>query len=346
MDPALARSDTLLRLAAPPVIALGLCAFAWVLWQMAPSPMGPLALAVIVGNAYVVSELLRALYAWLDRCLGWRRGYGWRLAAQLGLGALLAATYAVLLYVPLKLWLIAGGERDAVGPLHLAMIGLFALVLAALLGLAHFALRFFQHWRAAEREAAHQRREALRAELDALRAQVDPHFLFNSLNVLYGLIAEDAGRAQALLLQLADVFRYASRHAASERVPLAEELEFVAAYVELLRARHGDALVVRLPDAGDGRRWLPPLALQTLVENATKHNALDAAHPLQIEVRHEGDELVVSNSLRPRAGGAVDGGTGLSTMRRRYALVADRQPSVSTEGGRFTVRLPLLGAPA
>lgn len=136
MDPALARSDTLLRLAAPPVIALGLCAFAWVLWQMAPSPMGPLALAVIVGNAYVVSELLRALYAWLDRCLGWRRGYGWRLAAQLGLGALLAATYAVLLYVPLKLWLIAGGERDAVGPLHLAMIGLFALVLAALLGLA------------------------------------------------------------------------------------------------------------------------------------------------------------------------------------------------------------------
>lgn len=346
MDPPIARSDRLLRLLVPGLIGLGLCLFVWVLWQLSPSPMTPVAVAVIVLQVYVISELSRSVFRRLERRLGWRRGYGHRLAMQLALGALVAVVYALAIYVPLKLWLISQGERDAVGVAHLASIGLSALGVALFLALAQFALRFFEHWRRSAREAEDRHREALRAELDALRAQVNPHFLFNSLNTVYGLIPEDHDRAQALLLRLAEVFRHALRHVGADRVSLHDELEFVDAYVALLQARHGDALSVSIERRGDEReRWLPPLALQTLIENALKHNTLDAGQPLVIQVSREGDQVRVGHELRRRAAPVATSGTGLAAIRRRYALLDAPTLRVFDDGRRFEVTLPLFGAP-
>ena len=343
MDGTIARTEHWLRWAGPALLGLGLCAFVYVLGRMAPSPMTAAAIAVIVSQAYVISEVCRALFSLLERRVGWSSSFGRRLLLQLALGAAVACAYAIAVYVPIKLWLIGAGERDAIGWLHLALIGLAALGIALCLSLAQFAVRFFAHWRQSELESARHQQESLRAQLEALQAQVNPHFLFNSLNVLYGVIAEDPIHAQALVLKLAEVFRYVLRHGDAQLVPLSDELAFIDAYLELLQARHGPALHIDLRLGGDEARFLlPPMTLQLLVENAVKHNAMDAQSGLQITIERDGERLVVRNTRRPRRG-PVDGtGTGLSNVRRRFALLDARPIEVHDETDQFSVSVPLL----
>lgn len=344
---ALARTERWLRWAGPALLGLGLCAFVYVAGQMAPSPMSPVAIAVIVSQVYVISELCRAVFALLDRRGGWQRGFVWRLLAQLALGTGVAIAYALVIYVPIKLWLIAHGDRDAIGWQHLSLIGLAALGVALMLSMAQFTVRFFAHWRQSEIETERHRKDSLRAQLEALQAQVNPHFLFNSLNALYGTISEDPAQAQSLVLKLAEVFRYVLKHGNAELVALTEELEFLKAYLQLLHARHGDALEVDTQLIGDEAQYrVPPMTLQLLVENAVKHNALDAHSALQITIAREGDRLVVRNARRPRRGPVEGTGTGLANVRRRYALLDPRPVEVTDDTLQFCVSLPLLRSPA
>lgn len=343
MDDAVARTEHWLRWGAPALLGLGLCAFVYVVGRMAPSPMSATAIAVIVSQVYVISEVCRALFTVFERRVGWSSSFGRRLLLQLALGAAVASVYAIAVYVPIKLLLIGAGERDAIGWLHLALIGLAALGVALCLSMAQFAVRFFAHWRESELESARHQQASLRAQLEALQAQVNPHFLFNSLNVLYGAIAEDPKAAQALVLKLAEVFRYVLRHGDAQLVPLPDELAFLDAYLELLQARHGPALRIDLRLEGDQARYLlPPMTLQLLVENAVKHNAMDPQAALRIVIERDGERLVVRNARRPRRGPVEGTGTGLANVRRRFALLDSRPVEVRDEADQFSVSLPLL----
>jgi signal transduction histidine kinase len=169
---------------------------------------------------------------------------------------------------------------------------------------------------------------ASRSELKALRAQINPHFLFNALNSIAGLIHRDPVVADRTIEQLADVFRYALRGAESEWAILDDEMDFVRAYLEVERARFGDRLhvEVRSDDAVRGAR-IPTMIVQTLVENAVKHGASAVRGPASVVVdaHAEGDRLIVSvadngtgfaesdlpSAPRPR------GGYGLLNVRQR-----------------------------
>ena len=343
MDSAISEIERWLRWAGPALLGLGLCAFVYVLGRMTPSTMSATAIAVIVSQVYVISEVCRALFSQLERRVGWSSSLGRRLLMQLALGAAVAIAYAVAVYVPIKLWLIATGEHDSIDWLHLAPIGLAALGAALCLSVAQFAVRFFAHWRQSELESARHQQESLRAQLEALQAQVNPHFLFNSLNVLYGVIAEDPIHAQALVLKLAEVFRYVLRHGNAQLVPLSDELAFLDAYMELLQARHGAALHIDLRLNGDEIQFLlPPMTLQLLVENAVKHNTLDPQSPLHIAIERDGEQLVVHHARRPRHGPVEGTGTGLSNVHRRFALLDAPPVKIRDETDQFCVSLPLL----
>jgi LytS/YehU family sensor histidine kinase len=175
-----------------------------------------------------------------------------------------------------------------------------------------------------ERRFLDQQRErelqlnASRSELKALRAQVNPHFLFNALNAIAGLIPRDPDRAERTIEQLAEVFRYALRGSEREWVRLEDELEAVRAYLDVEQARFGD-------DLRNAR--IPAMVVQTLVENATRHGvgaigtpgvvevlASASGETLRIEVRDNGpgfraDRLPPSQSR--------DGGYGLRNVRER-----------------------------
>jgi signal transduction histidine kinase len=138
---------------------------------------------------------------------------------------------------------------------------------------------------------------ASRSELKALRAQINPHFLFNALNAIAGLIHKDPAVADRTIEQLADVFRYALRGAESEWALLDDELEFVRAYLEVERARFGSRLTidVRLDDEVRGAR-VPTMMVQTLVENAVKHGVALVRGPASVAVnaRRDRDQLIVT----------------------------------------------------
>ena len=188
-----------------------------------------------------------------------------------------------------------------------------------------------------------ERLERLRAqaELGALKAQVDPHFLFNSLNTLGHLIHTEPARGREFCDALAEVYRYVLDSRQRDLVPLAEELAFLSRYHRLLELRFGAAMPLVLElDAIDG--WLiAPMALQTLLENAVKHNQASASEPLPVHLVLADGSVTVSNDVRPRRTALPSAGVGLDNLDERCRLLTGRALEVSKAEGRFEVRVPL-----
>ena len=180
----------------------------------------------------------------------------------------------------LSIWYVAAGvpvDREAV------RIATLVIVIVALFIVHLYETVYLIQQREGDLVAvAHLEKARAVAELLALRSQIDPHFLFNGLNSLAYLIAREPARAVEFTERLSDVYRYILLNRERDLVPLAEELAFALRYVGLLRIRFGDA--VRLFPAVDldpEGLLVPPVSLQVLLENAVKHNTLDAAAPLR-----------------------------------------------------------------
>jgi signal transduction histidine kinase len=202
---------------------------------------------------------------------------------------------------------------------------------------------------------------ASRSELKALRAQINPHFLFNALNAIAGLIHHHPARADRTIEQLAEVFRYALRSSDDEWTPIADELEFVQAYLAVERARFGERLQsdVHLADAARTAR-IPTMMVQTLVENAVKHGLSDlrGAAIVAVDARpsHEGLVIAVTDNgpgfsreaLASTGSPPSGAGYGLANIRhrlrgyfgRRAALIIERDDSKGLTV--VSVRMPLL----
>ncbi len=165
---------------------------------------------------------------------------------------------------------------------------------------------------------------ASRSELKALRAQVDPHFLFNALNTVAGLIPSNPALAESTVEKLAEVFRYALRRSEAEMVPLAEEVEFIRAWLDIQQARFGDRLSVFIdvPPLALERR-IPAMMLQTMVENAVKHAVARTARACHVAIRADISETALRLSVTDDGPGfsnaAADSGHGLRNARQRLA---------------------------
>ena len=183
------------------------------------------------------------------------------------------------------------------------------------------------------------------SELRNLKAQIDPHFLFNNLNVLRGLIQQDPAEANEYLGRFANLYRFLIRHQNDDFVPLADELRFVDEYVYLLRHRFGTAYDFRqeLPPHLDAARLLVvPGTVQLLVENAIKHNAGDEDAPLLITIRATATALTVAHPRRPKRTPVDSLGTGLANLRERYRLLTQQSIEVTDTAATFAVAVPLV----
>jgi hypothetical protein len=181
------------------------------------------------------------------------------------------------------------------------------------------------------------------AQLSALKAQIDPHFMFNCLNTLVGLIETSPERAKHFTVNLGDVYRYILQSRNRELVKLEDELAFLEKYHALLRLRFENSIELTLPER-KSERWIPPVSLQLLLENAVKHNEFSAASPLRIEV--EIGESTVS-MRHPKSLAKVrfpSEGTGLQSLDERCRLILQRGIEVTDTGDVFAVTLPLSSA--
>jgi signal transduction histidine kinase len=230
------------------------------------------------------------------------------------------------------------------------LLGSLADVFAHVLENLHLQERKLEQEQRARELSLH----ASRSELKALRAQINPHFLFNALNSIAGLIHRDPAVADRTIEQLADVFRYALRGAESEWAVLDDEMDFVRAYLEVERARFGDRLQteVRIEDPVRGVR-IPTMIVQTLVENAVKHGAASVRGSATVVVHARVDDGKVVVSVSDNGPGFTDperpaaprarGGYGLVNVRQRLEgyFGSAAALSVSRDAGRTVVSVSL-----
>lgn len=198
---------------------------------------------------------------------------------------------------------------------------------------------------------AEQEREMLRAvnlqsQLDALKQQVNPHFLFNSLNVLDSLIEDDPRQARLFLEELSTVYRYLLRSNEYHLTDLNKELDFIHSYYHLLKTRLGDGLQLNIAIEERYEHYkLPPLTLQLLVENAFKHNIVLPDQPLVIDIRtDQAGNLIILNNVQRKKVRVASNGVGLSNILTKYRVLNQPAPTIREENGLFEVTLPLINA--
>tara|TARA_R110002050_G_scaffold184406_2_gene317920 strand:+ start:67735 stop:69081 length:1347 start_codon:yes stop_codon:yes gene_type:complete len=181
------------------------------------------------------------------------------------------------------------------------------------------------------------------AKFDALKNQLDPHFLFNSLNVLTSLIEENPKNAQKFTTSLSKVYRYVLEQKNKELVTVDEELEFAKTYMSLLKMRFEDSIIFEIPEkASNPESKVVPLSLQLLLENAVKHNMVTTSKPLYIKIYERDGNLVVENNLQPKQIVKKSSGVGLENIKQRYHLLSNKNVNINQQANSFSVAIPML----
>lgn len=181
------------------------------------------------------------------------------------------------------------------------------------------------------------------AQFESLKNQIDPHFLFNSLNVLTSLIDENPENAQKFTTSLSKIYRYVLDQRDKEVVDLEEELKFAETYIHLLQMRFENSVFVEMPKhLNNPDAKVVPLSLQLLLENTIKHNIVSESKPLKIKIHEQNNTLVIENNLQRKQVLSTRKGVGLQNIINRYAILTNRKVEIQETEGKFIVKLPIL----
>lgn len=181
------------------------------------------------------------------------------------------------------------------------------------------------------------------AKYESLKSQLDPHFLFNSLNVLTSLIGENPALAEKFTTKLSKVYRYVLEQKNKDLITLDEELQFAKTYMELLKMRFEDAIQFEIPDKASNPEFkIVPLSLQILLENAVKHNVISSDDPLKIKIFEKNGEFIVENKINKKSVIEKSTKVGLRNIKDRYALITKKPVKIEDEKGLFKIIIPLL----
>ena len=193
--------------------------------------------------------------------------------------------------------------------------------------------------------AMKEREKSHRADLRymTLKNLVNPHFLFNSLNILDGLVEPDNQAAKDYIRRLASLYRYMTVHEGESLVQLSDERLFAKNYMELMRVRFPGAIVTSVTvREQELNTRIVPCSIQILLENAVKHNAFSPERPLRITITTESGWFIVSNNIQQRTTPAASTGIGIHYIQSRYRDICNREIEILNDGKEFTVRVPLI----
>jgi len=304
-------------------------------------------LAKVLGIHFMYATVLTALNAYffyyLEVKYSWKENSKNRLVVgalgsiiltMVGLTILRFVTLVVILGYPLDRFL---NDPSAISYYT------FGLVITLIVSLVFHAVFFYKAL--SEKKVTEQQIVAKTetAKFESLKSQIDPHFLFNSLNVLASLIGENPAQAEKFTTKLSKVYRYVLEQKNKDLIDLDEELQFAKTYMELLKMRFENALTFDIPEkASNPELKIIPLSLQLLLENTIKHNAVSEENPLKVVITEANGYLVITNNYNPKT--VLEQGTkvGLNNIIDRYNLITLKKVSVEKTSDNFTVKLPLL----
>lgn len=197
------------------------------------------------------------------------------------------------------------------------------------------------HFRKTLQENEKQRALALQYQYDLLKAQINPHFLFNSLNLLYSLVDIDQQKTKEFTMALSNMYRYLLVHQGKETVPLSMELEFLNDYIHVLSIRYSNLFQVNVngqENIKDNR--IVPFTMQLLIENVTKHNAINKQHRMLVEIDIKKDSICITNPIARRQTESGKG-IGLKNIARLYSQWG-KMLTIENDGHTFRAMVPFV----
>ena len=259
-------------------------------------------------------------------------------------GSLVIIIYAVLAYIIVSL--IMARIVYGTWPEDQLMWGIktsyVAIIVSFAVSIVFLAFGFFQSWKNSLLQAENLKAEMLRYKYESLQNQINPHFLFNSFNVLTDLVYEDQKKAVNFISQMSQLFRYVLDSRDKELVPVAEELEFISSFAYLLQTRFEDKLTIETDVDSESDEVMVPMSLQLLIENCVKHNEISASKPLTIHIYREDTMICVANNLQPKGIEERSTGTGLNNLSQQYRYFTNRQIMISETYKDYVVKVPVI----
>jgi two-component system LytT family sensor kinase len=293
---------------------------------------------VIFISSFIISRIQEYLMPKLMQ-----RAANWTVQKMIGVYVL--NTLAVAIAVSVTVMVIMQLIEQKMFPLRAYISSAFLYILMTFAFTSVYIIQqLTERWKKAVLQQEKLNQALLKAEYDSLKNQVNPHFLFNSLNILSALIPEDPQNAVNLVERLSKVFRYNLQNNDRITVELGTELKIVEAYLFIHKMRFGDNLQYEVSVMKeDLARQIVTQGLLTLVENAIKHNECSSEKPLKIALFVEKDSVVVSNSFQPKNKQFLEStGIGLSNLKSRYALLTSQKVEVEENDMFFEVRIPFV----
>jgi LytS/YehU family sensor histidine kinase len=275
----------------------------------------------------------------LDKKLPWYYAMKKRLIVQITAVILWSL---IILGLPVTFWYFKNGGSLIYPPSSVIVFLSSVIIIFAFVGTSMIR-NFYTQKQKSLLEIEHVKQEKLKADYRVLQNQVNPHFLFNSLNVLISEIKHKPDSAIEFTRKLSKVYRYVLQSRNHELIGLKEEIECIQSFIFLHKVRMGNALNFDIQVSGDTLTMkLPPLTLQILIENAIKHNVANEKHVLNITIcKREEFKLEVKNNLNPKLD-LNSTHTGLSNIRSRYALLKKGEIEVIRTPDEFIVLVPLI----
>lgn len=186
------------------------------------------------------------------------------------------------------------------------------------------------------------RQEQMQLRLNLLQQQLSPHFMFNSLSTLRGMIAADPRKAEDYVVRLSDILRYITENIGREKVNIADALSFIRDYTKMLEARFPEHFIFNIDESDlPTDACIVPVSLQIAVENAIKHNKHSRRCPLEISLRFNGDKVEVGNKKQPMPF-ADNLGVGLDNLNKRYVLLTGKKIEINETRDYYIVKIPLM----
>ncbi|MEI4551812.1 histidine kinase [Pseudoalteromonas spongiae] len=222
-----------------------------------------------------------------------------------------------------------------------ATLGMNAL-LHALVGAYSLAFELVTRLQRQQLVLAKKDKALLDSQVKTLQQHIDPHFLFNNLNVLSALIVKDPDEAEEYLAQFSDIYRYILEHKSKNLVPLSHELAFANHYMALINTRFNGAYTLNVTQGeGTNTSEIIPCALQLAIENVVKHNAASSDNPLEITIDIQSDCIVITNPLRLKEFKAHSSKIGLTHLNAQCQAIFNQSILVDERNGCFSLTLPL-----
>ncbi len=280
------------------------------------------------------------IFNYLDQKIDWIEQPEKRALA--GLVALVVYSSIAFYLIQTLFFFLVQGELPAVTWRWVVGWVLYPVGISFVITMTFTAIGFFRAWKDSFKRAERLNTEMMAYKYEVLRNQINPHFLFNSFNVLTDLVYENQDAAVKFIGQLSHLFRYVLESRDKELVPLSDEIEFVKSFSFLLQTRFENKLFINIDVDAAKAEMIVPVSIQMLIENAVKHNEVSDAYPLKIDIRKNGDYIEVSNSLKAKTAKDASTNLGLKNLQQQFAFFSDMKIKIEKSATAFKVKLPII----